>query len=489
MLRLILAGCFVVLTSVMNAARAADNVPSPLARWKSEITLQLNAAQADLTIQQQILESIEKRFRNGDIGRSELQYAQESELQAMEWAELLRSEAAMIGMTPVADGRPDWTERVARLRVPGLPLLFCSDDFSWIELPQSPQVMRVVNEIQHLEQELHDICVPALQSDGLQLQIDRLNAIEPSTPDIRREVESLTLHRRAARLDPERLADILRCSVIESRSPSADIGYASTPSPMAEIVAVAERWTKRTRRILLGQTERAIEHLRYQHSILQRSALEGSAGDYETLQQQIANHQNLADTLRRDLMFLRGRDSSVSQSVSTQLQSRAGYFMRIMKMRWEQVNDHERAAGDTSLLSHGAGRARYPSQLILHEVQVAEARLKFAMELYRLESGRSDDPSLLFERRSQLFELAANLQAEKTELNFQLKALQHEAASSPESLIFSSGQRQESYTTSSEFEQLRAGQQRLLIREKRAKLCLKLARMANDRQAVAHYED
>ncbi len=482
MLRFILAGCFVVLTSVTNVARAADNVPSPLARWKSEITLQLDAAQADLTIQQQIAEVTEDRYRRGDVGRSELQYAQESELQATEWVELLRSEAAAIELNTVAGDHADRYERVTHLRVPGLPLLFSSDDFAWIELPQSPQAMRIVNEIQYLDQELHETCVPALQSDELQVQIDRLKSIEPSTPEIRLEIESLTLHRRAARLDPERLADILRCSVIQSRIPDADNGYASTSMTKDGIVAVAERWTKRTRQIVLTQTERALEHL------LDRSTSEDSTGGHETQLQQLAMLQDLADRLRRDLMFLRERDSSVTQSVITQLHSRAGYLMRVMKTRWEQVKDHERAAGDTSLLPPGAGQLLQASPLMTHELQVAEAQLKFAMELYRLESGRNDDPSLLFEHRSQIFELATNLQAEKRELNSHVQALQHIAATGRETLTSSPGQRQESHTTSGELQQLQALQQRLLIREKRAKLCFKLARMANDRQAVAHYE-
>lgn len=479
------------MSGTASSVRADDVLPLPLERWKTEISLQLDAAQAELEIQDQIAASIEKRYRHGDVSLAELHSALECQRQAMGWTELLEAEVTALEMLPAVDMEAPSSENITHLRVPGLPLLFASDSFAWIEVSPSPRSLGIVEEIQYLDQKLHDISLSDVQSEELRRQMNRLHAVQPSTPEILAETELVALHLRAAGFNPNRLSEILHCSTIQSRFPSADRNTASFQVPSAELMSVTKRWATMTRQLLLAQTDQVTEHLRQRLSLIELSALDNSTGENSPsiVQQQIESQEALADSLRRDLRFLRDRGASQSQAVSTHLHARAGYLMRILKRQWEQVKDDVHTFSSTTSLPIGTmPKGTSICRLLKREQRIAEAQLKYAMELYRLESGRSDDPSVLLESRTQLFVLAADLRVEKADLDAQLKAAQQQAADQQNRLGDEFASLHFADSAHGLLRVLESQRQRLLLEERRAELCLKLVRMAENRQAVAQHE-
>jgi len=483
MFRLPTACLLTITPSLLAAACAADVVSSPIERWQQEVAAQAKAAQAELAIQTQILRNTEERLNRGQASDADLEYARESQLQALEWSRLLDSEAATLRATDTNTSNSPAAALTNHLRVPGLPLLFASDAFAWIELPATPQATRIIFEIQSLNEELHHTDLSVIYAERLQRQLDRLQAVHPKSSEALEEIDSLALHLAAAKLNLGRLTDVLNCPIVQSRSSADDRGDSAVPA--GAFLAVTQRWNRITRHILLDQTNRTLAHLQSLSAKEQRDEQE-----MQQLQSRIELQHDIAGSFAQDLAFLKSEDTRSSRTVSTQSASRAGHLMRIMKRRWEQTQEELQLASSPSSdpTAESPPDVNLP-EILQRDLEVAEAHLKYAMELYRLESGRSNDPGPLSEARIKLFELAADFQAEKAALSAQLPATRQDAANTKSTVHSRPAGFYDVDFTGDQVRMLELQQQRLELHEARAELCLRLARMANSRQAVAQNEN
>jgi len=422
---------------------AASSNEAALTAWRDAVAEQLDGAIAESAYRQQIASSTSQLQTLGHASTDEATRATEQAIQASEWKELLTKQLASIEEMLAGPKKPADAEGLD-IRIPGLPLAAAGQSFAVIHLDSSPRINAIVEEIEILSQELQSLSVSRVRQQQFMSKIQRLQKTAQADPQIADELHLAELQLQAASFAPTDLDEFLQFNLIGLRT-------TQDAADRSLLTTAIRDWVANSRRLIAVQTARDIAARRDRARRLDKLQQYAAAGAAEigTLNTSIQNLQHIGQTIRREMTLNKPHLTHI-RPVSQQPAGNLGTLMQVTEDRWNQAQARLVAAGRTviwqsekvqrlagALQSYPEFQVEYDAALrrqrlviavedrLATEVRNCETVVRYAMEVYRIDSGRTDDTSQLNQLRSTLFELSADVTARQEETKSRLALAEH----------------------------------------------------------------
>lgn len=436
-------GIVLVLTAFHSATAEEPVEPfrDPDAILASALQEQIQAAAAEQQYREQQRDVVTRWKLLGQASDAELRQAVELASQAAEWSRFLSQQQQRFHA--VAAVSTDHSDSIL-LRVPGLPLAFGSDAFSTVRIPTTDRARGIIRRIEALVAERHSLSLAAVHQQSLFDQQERLRRLQgrragADQPD---QTGRKYFEASAAVLEPARVEELLRTPVQpgvpeELRlSASTELSRA-IPLPFSEFV---RGWVLDSRRLLTTQAQRAVQRLQSQRVLLDHvSDHTGSNGlEINAMETEMAALRDRIRSLSREIKIAHGiADATVPSPQQLSTTARMALMMKMTKasydetqqqltaatQRTEQLKKHIMTvkqlagddptfAGEVSDLHDDMLVAAATMRQLLAESARREAQVRYAMAVYRLESGRDTDTAVLDSQRARVFSLECDRQAD-----------------------------------------------------------------------------
>lgn len=445
--------CLLLVLSLAGVSTAAEPVTSGETAYSAlETTLaeQVRASAAEQEYREYQRNSAERLKQLGQAPAEELRDAYELATQAAEWSRLLNLQQTRLhAVNPSA---PDHTDGII-LRVPGLPAAFFDDPFSTVPIPSGHRVSGIVAQINSLFTERHSLSPNDVHQQHIADRLSRQQRLDDAMPvqDIQRD----RLRQEAVLLEPIRLDEVLLMPIQHRMLPEHSIRAHQSRTGRLLFSQFTRSWIVDSRRLLATQAERTIQRLQTRRQLLLQLSDDDAGADISFLDTQLDAIRHLSHRFRREIMVAGGRHDSTNLRPAIRTPSdRMALLMRMTKDSYDviqmeltatsQQRQHLTAgteilkelssgdptlAGELNTLHNQMTVAAAVEQQQLAESDRRRALVRFAIALYRLESGRDSDSTRLNTQRSRVFALHADRSPELDVIHARAEVAQSRLAS------------------------------------------------------------
>lgn len=478
--------------------------------WERLLDEQLSAVNAELELRRLQQESLQQFPANSGISAAERQQMSAAADQAARWAHALRRQREFLSGIQTATFSDSV---VVQLRVPGLPLAFVDDTFSAVSIPQSPEATRILHEIDALLAEQEQTSGRRVRQRALRERLQDPVVRPAATVQQQTSRDVLQLQQSAILFAPMAVEEALlrpvrRCVVLISDTDSANntTGWSK----------VARAWVLESRRLLMAQLDHSLATRQSQTA--QPAELQGQTAqpaerqDSAAVDPQAARLNAMTQNLERELQLIGASTDSATDTSAVRLPAagRLALLMRMTKDSWDSVRqeltvvqeDLEAMQTDnggnpeteTASATNSATSWRMQEQTqiadamerqLAAEMERRRAAVRYAMALYRLETGKDSDAAIVRTERTNLFTLAARRQADLDLIAVQQELTEVQLRKLQQSPLRGAAEEEQIHDLAVEVAVFRAEYRRMEIQMTIAGLCLRLMRLADAEPAVA----
>lgn len=479
---------------------AAEELPERFDEtWSRLLNTQLDAADAEVRLWQAELQFVQQLHRDGRAAATDVQHCRYRAEQAARWETILRQQQGQISRPGDSSQDP---QMAAQLRVPGISLAFVDDEFAFVAVTDTPQSRSILGQIRELLSEQQQTSSALVRQRALADQMSRMTAGAPQTAEHQRQQEHFELQRSAILFDPMQLEAALLRPVLWHEVATQQLSDGDTPSGLW--TQSARSWVRASRLLLMEQANPQTDPQ------LTEPADGSVAAEPATTAGRVMNaSESVIRQLEQELNLV-GRSDDVSSETELRPEQRLAVLMKLSKDSWDvvqqkltdireeiqtiaariaQVSATAEETDDQSpereLLQEQADVAAAVAQQLAGELERRRASIRYAMALYRLETGKDSDSATVRQERRNVFAQAARLQPDRQliELRSELARRQLERLQAMPSRGPAAEAELRQLTV--ELQVLKAEQRRLEIRMSVAGLCLKLLKLTDAEPAVA----